>query len=95
MASTAPGRVAVGRGREALGESPRSGSADPRGLVGLGIEIAVTIVIFMYVGHRLDGWLGTEPWCFTGGSLVGVAVAFYSFFRRVLPRGGGSGDGRS
>lgn len=56
--------------------------------------MAVTIVLFMYAGYRLDAWLETGPWLFTAGSLVGVAVAFYSFFRRVLPRSG-PGDGKA
>jgi F0F1-type ATP synthase assembly protein I len=57
----------------------------PRAYVGLGIEMAVTIVVFMYAGYWLDAWLETAPWLFTVGALLGVTVAFYSFFRRVLP----------
>jgi len=58
---------------------------NPKAFMGLGIEMAVSFVLFMYAGHRLDGWLGTAPWLFVTGALVGVAVAFYVFFRRVLP----------
>jgi F0F1-type ATP synthase assembly protein I len=64
----------------------------PHSLVGLGFEIAVPVVLFMFAGYKADGWLGTEPWLFVVGALLGVTVGFYSFFRRVLqysrgPRG--------
>jgi len=54
----------------------------------MGLEIALPIVLFMFLGYRLDAWLGTQPWFLAGGALLGVAVGFYGFFRRVLPRGG-------
>jgi F0F1-type ATP synthase assembly protein I len=68
-----------------------SGRESPRAYIGLGIEMAVAIVVFMYVGYRLDAWLATEPWLFMVGSLLGVTVAFYTFFRRVMPRRQGPG----
>lgn len=57
----------------------------PARLVGLGFEIAVPVVLFMYAGYKLDGWLDSPPWCMSLGGLLGVAVGFYSFVRRVLP----------
>jgi F0F1-type ATP synthase assembly protein I len=48
----------------------------------------------MYAGRWLDGRLGTGPWFFLVGALLGVAVGFWSFFRRVLPpRDGGRNAG--
>jgi F0F1-type ATP synthase assembly protein I len=38
----------------------------------------------MYAGYRLDRWLDTKPWWFLVSALLGVALAFYNFFRRVL-----------
>lgn len=51
--------------------------------------MAVSIVVFMFIGHWLDVWLGIAPWLFLVGALVGISVAFYGFFRRVMPSGGG------
>jgi F0F1-type ATP synthase assembly protein I len=62
-----------------------SNRPNPRAFIGLGIEMAVAIVLFMFAGSRLDVWLGTAPWLFVVVALVGVAVAFYGFFKRVLP----------
>jgi len=67
----------------------------PLALFGLGIELAVPIVICIYAGYRLDRWLDTTPWWFLVGAILGVALGFYSFFRRVLPfRRGPDGDRR-
>ena len=51
--------------------------------------MALSIVVFMFIGYRLDVWLGTAPWLFLVGALVGISVAFYGFFRRVMPTGRG------
>lgn len=61
--------------------------------VGLGFEIAVPILLCTYLGYRADVWLGTEPWLLVVGALLGIAVAFYNLFRRVLPPKGGAEDG--
>ena len=71
------------------------GLETPRAFVGLGFEIAVPVVLFMYLGYKLDGWLDSKPWCLALGALLGVGVGTYSFIRRVLPprqRRGGEGD---
>lgn len=56
----------------------------------MGLELALPIVLLMYGGYRLDVWLGTEPWLMALGALLGVAVGFYGFFKRVLPSSGGA-----
>lgn len=67
----------------------------PRALAGLGIELAVPIVVFLYVGYRCDVWLGTAPWLLLLGAFVGIALSFYTLFRRVAPPpGGGGGEPR-
>jgi len=42
-------------------------------------------VLCMYVGYRVDRWLGTSPWLFLAGSFLGITVSFYNLFRRVMP----------
>jgi F0F1-type ATP synthase assembly protein I len=67
----------------------------PHSLFGLGFEIAIPVVLLMFVGYKADGWLGTEPWLFVVGALLGVTLGFYSFFKRVLQyskRPGGKED---
>jgi len=54
---------------------------------GLGFEITVPIVLLMYLGYKLDGWWGTEPWLLSLGALLGIAVGIYTFIRRVITPG--------
>jgi F0F1-type ATP synthase assembly protein I len=61
----------------------------PMALFGLGFEITVPVVLIMYVGYKLDGWLGSDPWLMSLGALCGVAVGFYTFVRRVITPGQG------
>jgi F0F1-type ATP synthase assembly protein I len=58
----------------------------------LGFEMALPIVLLMYVGYRLDAWLGSKPWLFLLGAFLGIAVGFYSMFKRVGVIGRRNGD---
>ena len=61
----------------------------PMEFFGLGFEITVPIVLLMYVGYKLDGWLGSDPWLMSLGALCGIAVGCYAFVRRVITPGQG------
>jgi ATP synthase protein I len=62
--------------------------------VGVGFELVVPLLVGVYGGYKLDGWLGTEPWLLIVGSVLGMAAGFLNFFRAVLPRKGGrTGEG--
>jgi len=71
---------------ESRKQRPPQGLRNTRQLTSLGFEMALPVVLFMYAGYRLDGWLDTEPWLMSLAALMGVSVGFYSFFRRVMPR---------
>jgi F0F1-type ATP synthase assembly protein I len=58
----------------------------------LGLEIAVTVTLFLYGGYRLDGWLETRPWLMLLGALLGMSVAFYNMFRRIAALGSNKGS---
>jgi ATP synthase protein I len=42
----------------------------------IGLAMALSIFIGTALGHYLDRWLGTGPWLFFAGLLVGIAAAF-------------------
>ena len=67
---------------------PRS----PYSYLGLGFEIAVPVVLCMFVGYRLDRWLGTDPWLTVVGSVLGISIGFYAFFKSVQPPSDGGGE---
>lgn len=50
-------------------------------LIGLGSQIAATLVIYVLIGYALDAWLGTEPWLLLAGSILGIAAVFVQIFR--------------
>ncbi len=65
------------RGRKRMdGEIQRaSGEA-----LGHGFTIAAAIGLFLWIGDRLDKWLGTSPLLALTGMLVGAAAGFYRLY---------------
>lgn len=61
-------------------------------MVGLGIELAVPVVLFMFAGRWVDRWLESSPWAMLTGLLLGTSVGFYGFFKKVLPAVRGRGE---
>jgi ATP synthase protein I len=57
-------------------------------LLGVGMQFAGSIILFLFVGQWLDRRLGTEPWLLLLGVFVGAAAGFYSLYRQlvIVPR---------
>ena len=49
----------------------------------LGIQLALSVVVFFFLGRWLDQLWGTGPWLMLAGLLIGVAGGFLQFFRAV------------
>lgn len=64
------------RGRE---EGPGMGA-----YAGLGLQFAVSILVFLFVGQWLDRKLGTAPVFLLVGVFVGAGGAFYSMYRKLM-----------
>jgi len=52
-------------------------------MLGLGLDAAVAVVVFLFLGYKLDGWLDSTPWMMLAGAFLGMAVGVYSIYRRV------------
>lgn len=50
-------------------------------LIGLGWQIAATLVVFTLGGYALDKWLGTSPWLILTGAMLGMIAVFVQIFR--------------
>lgn len=50
---------------------------------GLGVQFALTILLFVFFGLWLDRRLGTSPWFVLICVFVGAGGAFYSMIRQV------------
>ena len=85
---------------EGRGGPPRRGAATPSGgeYAGAGLQLAVTIVAFMFLGIWLDKRLGSSPWFVILCVFAGAAAGFYSLYRRLMagsrrgPNSGGPGE---
>lgn len=74
------------------GREPRRGSRASSGpsaaeFAGVGLQLGMTLALFAFVGHWLDGKLGTSPWLLVLLIFVGAAAGFYSIYRRVIGPG--------
>jgi F0F1-type ATP synthase assembly protein I len=49
----------------------------------LGLQLALSVVVFFFVGRWLDGLWGTAPWFMLAGLMIGIAGGFLQFFRSV------------
>lgn len=51
---------------------------------GLGLQFAISIILFLYVGQWLDGRFGTQPLFLYLGVFTGAGAAFYSMYRGLM-----------
>jgi F0F1-type ATP synthase assembly protein I len=51
---------------------------------GVGLQFAIAIVLFLYVGRWVDQKLGTGPWGLIVGVFVGGSASFYSMYHRLM-----------
>jgi ATP synthase protein I len=46
----------------------------------IGISVALAIAIGVFVGLKLDKWLGTDPWFFFIFLFIGIVAGFRNIF---------------
>lgn len=63
--------------READQDSLRASSA----YLGLGAQLAATVLLYAGGGYLLDRWLHTTPWLLVAGVFVGMVAMFYQLLR--------------
>jgi len=51
---------------------------------GVGLQFAVSILVFLYAGQWLDRKLGTAPWLLIIGVFLGAGASFYSMYRKLM-----------
>ena len=50
----------------------------------LGIQLAITVVLFFFLGSYADGYFGTKPWLMIAGVLLGAVGGLIKFFKTVI-----------
>lgn len=53
----------------------------------MGIQLALAVVVFFFIGRWLDGKLGTAPWLMLAGLLVGIAGGMIKFLHAAVALG--------
>ncbi len=51
---------------------------------GVGLQFALTIILFLFIGQWLDRRLDTAPWFTIAGVFAGAAGGFYSLYSRLM-----------
>ena len=49
----------------------------------IGIQLAVTVTIFILGGYKLDTYLNRSPIFTSVGALAGMLIGFYNLFREL------------
>lgn len=65
--------------RAPTGEGPGAGT-----YAGLGLQFAISILLFLWVGQWLDRKLGTSPIFLLVFVFLGGGAAFYSIYRKLM-----------
>jgi F0F1-type ATP synthase assembly protein I len=51
--------------------------------LGVGMQLAVSMVAYVAIGYFADRWLGTQPWLLVAGAVVGMIAFFVQLYRLV------------
>jgi ATP synthase protein I len=65
----------------------KSHGADFAPYLTLGLQLAISVLAFFFVGRWLDGVLGVSPWLMITGLVVGIVGGFIQFFRAAIRLG--------
>ena len=69
--------------RREAGSGQRAAAPSLGEYAGVGLQFALSIVVFMFAGMWLDRRLGTSPWLLILLVFVGAGAGFYSIYRKL------------
>ncbi len=70
--------------RQSTPKPPPSNQRDMWGYLGLGAQLAVTVLLFAGLGGWLDQRYGWSPWGLLTLGMLGVAAGLYHFLKDAL-----------
>lgn len=53
----------------------------------LGIQLAITVVVFFFLGKYADEYFGTKPWIMVSAIVFGAVGGLVKFFKTVIALG--------
>jgi len=66
--------------RRAASEGWQKSFQEASPYLGLGMQLALTMVFFVGGGYLLDRWLDTAPWLLLAGAILGMVGVFINLF---------------
>ena len=72
------------RGTGAGSEEDRRFAASAGMYAGVGLQFAIAIVLFLFLGRGLDARMGTNGIFTIAGVFVGAGAGFYSMYRKLM-----------
>ena len=78
------GQQEGGSPKEPFDPYRRSDVSSSASHAGAGLQFAVALLVFLFLGQWLDARLGTAPWLMMLGVFVGGGGAFYAMYRRLM-----------
>lgn len=70
-------------GEQSRDEKPDGDALSISSFVGLGLQFAIGIVLFLYAGKWVDSRLGTAPAFLIIGVFLGAGLTFYNLYRKI------------
>ncbi len=71
-------------GQESLTNNP---AKDFGPFLTMGLQLAISVVVFFFIGYWLDGKFGTSPWFTIGGAALGATGGLIKFLREATRLG--------
>ena len=78
------GQEQGGSSKEPFDPYRRNAVSSSAGVAGAGLQFALALLVFLFLGQWLDERLGTEPWLMMIGVFVGGGGGFYAMYRRLM-----------
>ena len=69
------------------GDGTKNPARDFGPFLTMGLQLALSVVAFFFLGYWLDGKFGTSPWCTIGGAALGTTGGLINFLKEATALG--------
>lgn len=52
----------------------------------IGLQLAITMLVFVYGGYKLDLYFDKSPLCLAIGTVIGMILGFYHLLKELSPK---------
>ena len=73
-----------GHSKEPFDPYRRSATSSSASYAGAGLQFAIALIAFLFLGQWLDDRFGTSPWLMMLGVFIGGGGGFYSMYRKLM-----------